>query len=174
MRLSDGDRAAESELLSRLYDDLRSVARGYLERERAGHTLQPTALIHEAYLKLVRSDVSGVDSRRGFLGIAARAMRQILVDHARTRGRVRRGGDRLRVTLDHVLDAHHEQGVDVLELEECLARLEQLDARKARVVEMRFFGGYRHSEIADVLGISEKTVESDWRMARAWLRDALT
>ncbi len=173
LRLHAGEREVEGELLERLYVDLRSVARAYLSRESAGHTLQATALINEAYIKLIRSDVTGVETRRSFLGIAARAMRQILVDHARTKGRSKRGGDRLRITLDEMLEQQREQGLEILELNDALSKLATLHERKASVVELRFFGGMKHAEIADVLGVSVKTVESDWRMARAWLRAAL-
>lgn len=173
VRFQRGERDVESRLLARLYEDLHGIAAAYLSRERAGHTLQPTALLHEAYLKLIKSDVAGAETRRAFLGIAARSMRQVLVDHARTRGRTKRGGDRARVTLDEMLLEQEKRGLDVLELNDALSRLADLHARQAQVVELRFFGGMKHSEIADVLDVSVKTVESDWRMARAWLRTTL-
>lgn len=171
--LRDGERQVEGELLRRLYDDLRDIAGAYLSRERAGHTLQPTALIHEAYLKLVGGDAGGAETRRAFLGIAARAMRQVLVDHARTRSREKRGGDRLRITLDELLGAQEQQGLDVVELDDALDRLAELHERQARVVELRFFGGMTYAEAGDVLEVSPRTAEADWRMARAWLRKAL-
>lgn len=172
-RLRDGERDVEGELLGRLYADLREIAAAYLSRERTGHTLQPTALIHEAYLKLVGGDAGGAETRRAFLGVAARAMRQVLVDHARTRGREKRGGDRARITLDRLLGAQEKQGIDVVALDDALNLLSDLHERQARVVELRFFGGMTYAESGDVLGVSPRTVEADWRMARAWLQKAL-
>ncbi len=168
-----GDESATSELTTHLYAELRRLADGYLRRERVGHTLQATALIHEAYLRLLGGAPPDIQGRGHFLGIAARLMRQILVDHARTRGALKRGGDRVRVTLDGVLDAQEQRGLDVLDLHAAMERLAESDARKARVVELRFFGGLTMEETADVVGIARKTVEADWYMARAWLRREL-
>lgn len=151
-----------------VYAELRRRAEDYLRRERANHTLQPTALVHEAYAKLAASVQSGFRDRSHFIASTARAMREILVDHARARRSAKRGGDAGRVTL-HDVATPAERGVDVLELHEALERLAALDARKARMVELRFFGGLSIDEIARELEVSHMTVSNDWRMAQAWL-----
>lgn len=155
------------------YHALRGLAAAYLHGERRDHTLQPTALVHEAYLKLAAS--AGVwKSQTHFQAVAANAMRQILVDHARARKTQKRGGDWLRVTLSADAGAVGGVDVDLLALDEALSQLARLDARKARVVELRFFGGLTCAEAAEEVGVSPKTAEADWYFARAWLRDRLS
>jgi len=171
------DRASAEDLLPHVYDELRMLARRYLSRERPGHTLQPTALVHEAYIKLV--DQSKVDwqGRTHFFAVGAKVMRHLLIDHARGKGRAKRGGGRQRVTLadgmtpfgGRELDAE-----DLLALNEGLDRLAELDARQAKVVELRFFGGLTVPEVALILEVSQRTVEGDWAHARAWLKRELS
>lgn len=156
-------------VLPRLYDELRGIAGGYLRHERADHTLQPTALVHEAYMKLIDQTRLPWNDAAHFRAIAARAMRQVLVDHARKNGAEKRGGDRLKVTLDSAVSVTSDKLIDVLNLDELLSKLAELDQRKASVVELLFFGGLTHEEASRVLGVSRKTVEADWYMARAWL-----
>ena len=170
---SGGDRAALDQLMPAVYAELHRVAVSYLRREQAGHTLQPTALVHEAYLRLV--DESRVDwhSRAHFFGAAARLMRQILVDHARRRNAAKRGGGDFRVTLGEANANYAPPDVDLLALDHALAELAALDAQQGRVVEMRFFGGLSIEETADVLAISPATVKRDWTTAKAFLRRKL-
>ena len=162
-----------AELFREAYDALHELAAVYLRRERKGHTLQPTALVHEAYLKLDQTEQARAwHGKTHFQAVAARAMRQILVDHARGRSLKKRGGDWQRVTLStNVLGG--AQNVDFVALEDALQRLAELDGRAAQVVELRFFGGMTIAEAGRQLGISPKTVESDWYFARAWLRKQL-
>ncbi|MEM7201515.1 MAG: ECF-type sigma factor [Planctomycetota bacterium] len=170
-RSADGPRASEQHaeaLLPAAYAELRRRAEDYLRRERADHTLQPTALVHEAYAKLAASVRGEFRDRTHFVASSARAMREILVDHARARHAQKRGGDATQVTL-HDAATPAADGVDLLELHDALARLSVLDARKARMVELRFFGGLTIEEIARELGVSHMTVSNDWRMAQAWL-----
>ncbi|HXG64514.1 MAG TPA: sigma-70 family RNA polymerase sigma factor [Blastocatellia bacterium] len=166
-----GDEAARDELIPLVYDQLRRIARHHLRGERAGHTLQTTALIHEAYLKLVDQSVSW-QSRAHFFGIAARLMRQILVDHARARQRLKRGGDRQLISLSAAENAQ-EEAADLLALHEALETLAEVDPQGSRIVELRFFGGLTIEETAQVMGISTPTVERGWRAARAWLQTEL-
>ena len=171
------DRATAEELLPHVYDELRSLARRYLSRERPGHTLQATALVHEAYIKLV--DQSKVDwqGRTHFFAVGAKVMRHLLIDHARGKGRAKRGGERQKVTLADGLMPFGDRELDVeefLALNEGLDRLAELDARQAKVVELRFFGGLTVPEAALVLEVSERTVEGDWAHARAWLKRELS
>ena len=173
LRVCRGDADAAEELFPLVYDELRGLARGFLRRETPGHTLQPTALIHEAYLRLIDQDKTELQSRSHFVAIAARSMRQILVDHARRKKAHKRGGEWMKINLDEALAEYEESGLDILALHDSLAKLEQMDGRKARVVELRFFGGLTVEEAADVLEVSPKTVEADWYMARAWLRGEL-
>lgn len=172
-RLRAGEAKAADELLPLVYDRLRALARGQLARERPGHTLQATALVHEAWFKLANLPDVALQDRAHFLAVAARAMRQILVDHARGRGAAKRGGDWDRVTLDAALAQLDRGAVDVVDLDGALERLADMDPRKARVVELRFFGGLTLPETAEVLGVSTRTAEGDWYMARAWLRREL-
>lgn len=167
--LEAGDRAAFDQLLPLVYDQLRLIARRQLSREATGHTLRPTALIHEAYVKLVDVPAGGFEDRAHFFRVAARAMRQVLVEHARRRGAAKRGGEWRRTTL-----RPHRLGFEVdveelLALDDALRRLERIDERLALVVEQRFFAGLTESEIADLLGVTERTVQRDWAKARAWL-----
>ena len=173
--LHDGDEAARDRLVRAVYDELRGLARAHLRRERADHTLVTTELVHEAYEKMLGP--SAVYSGRGhFFGAAARAMRQILVDHARRRGRVKRGGGERPVALDDVGEIAAGDGsdsVDIVDLDDALTRLAELDPRQAAVVECRYFGGLTVEETAEALGISDSTVKREWRTARAWLYAAL-
>jgi RNA polymerase sigma-70 factor (ECF subfamily) len=161
--------ARTDELFALIYGELRRIAAGLLRRERPEHTLQPTALVHEAYLKLVDQTRIRWQDRAHFLGIAARAMRQILVDHARGRAARKRGGGRQRVTLDEALVAKEGKDLELLSLDEAMTRLAGVDERAARVVELRIFGGLTVTEIAHVLGVSKRTVDGDWSVARMWL-----
>lgn len=161
-------------LMSLVYDELRQIAGAYMQRERADHTLQPTALVNEAYVKLARSPACGAMSRAKLLGIAARAMRQVLVDHARGHNAGKRGGGWERVTLSGMgSDPDGADPIDVLALDTALTKLAGQDNRLADVVELRFFGGLTIDAAADVLGVSHTTVEKDWAFARAWLRREL-
>ena len=166
-----GDARARELLMERFYADLRRIAAAQLRQERHNHTLQPTALVHEAYARFVRQSDVRLHDRSHFLATASQLMRQILVDHARARRASKRGGaQHHQVTLDEALFADHSRPLDVLVLDEALNRLAELDNRHGRIVEMHFFGGLTYSEIAAVLGVAEKTVKRDWAMARAWLR----
>lgn len=160
------------DLLPALYDELRALAAREMRREATGHTLQPTALVHEAYLRLVGGAPATWESRAHFLNLAAQVMRRILVEHARGRGRHKRGGDRLRVTLDEQFAAGDTQA-DLTDIDEALERLASLDARKAKVVELRFFAGLSVEETAKVLAVSEPTVKRDWQFAKAWIQREL-
>lgn len=172
-RYGAGDRSAADALLPLLYDELRRIASGQLSRERAGHTLQPTALVHEAWLRLVDDPARGVAGRRHFLSLAARVMRRVLVDHARERGAQKRGGGAARVTLDGAVALYEARELDLLALEEALERLAALDPELLRFVELRFFAGLTNEEVAEVEGCSLRHVERGWSTARAFLRDAL-
>ncbi len=167
---SEGNQAALDELMPLVYDELRRQASRYLRKERQGHTLQTTALIHEAYLKLAGENEIEWKNRNHFFAIASTAMRRILVDHARTRHREKRGGSAEDIPLDEALMIGAQQrNVDLVALDEALVRLERLDRRQAKVVELRFFSGLTNEETADVLGVSNATVRNDWAMAKAWL-----
>jgi RNA polymerase sigma factor (TIGR02999 family) len=164
-----GDRAALDRLIPLVYDELHRLAQSYMRRERAGQTLQATALIHEAWLRLI--DVRQVEwqNRAHFFGMAARVMRQILVAAARERGWQKRGGGTQRISLDETLVIDAGRDEDLVALDEALNALAAFDARKAQVVEMRFFGGLTEAEIAATLHVSPETVRRDWRLAKAWL-----
>jgi len=168
-KLTAGDNNASSELMSAVYNELRRLAASYMRRERPDHTLQATALVNEAYLKLVNQRTTDWQNRAHFYGVAAQLMRRILVDHARGRLREKRGGGQKMVSLDEPLLADERQAGALLELDEALQRLAQLDPRQSRVVELRFFGGLTVEETAKVMGVSPKTVKRDWAVARAWL-----
>jgi RNA polymerase sigma factor (TIGR02999 family) len=173
-QLRAGIPGARDQLIALVYDELRRLGGGLLRQERPGHTLQPTALVHETVLRLFRPDaLASAQSRAEFLAAAARAMRQVLVDHARQRAADKRGGGRERVPLDDVLDHFAEQRLDLLAVHEALERLAGLHERQAQVVELRFFGGYTVEEIAEQLGVSVSTVEADFRKATAFLRGQL-
>lgn len=158
-----------------VYDELRRLANAYLRRERAGHTLQPTALVNEAHLRLVDQRSAKWQNRAQFFGVAAQLMRRILVDHARQRQAAKRGGsDQQQLSLSHAERIADKPEVDVLALHGALNDLAQIDPQQSRLVELKFFGGLTIEETAEVLGISHATVERDWTMARAWLRRELS
>ncbi len=167
---SDGDQLALDKLTPLVYEELRHQAARYLRRERPGHTLQTTALIHEAYLRLIDAKDVNWQSRAHFFAIAANLMRRILVEHARRRDAYKRGGSHVRMQLDEVLAVANEAHVDLLAIDEALDRLAVIDPQQARVVELRFFSGLSVEETAAALGVSPKTVKRDWSVARAWLR----
>jgi len=169
-----GDPTAVDQLLPLVYDELKGLAAAYMRREGIGHTLQPTAIVHEAFLRLVDQTRVRWQGRAHFIAVAAQAMRRILVDHARAKKAQKRGGERLRVTLESDLAISAEREEDVLAIHEALEKLQKLDARQARIVELRFFGGLTVPEVAEVLGVSVRTVENDWTMVRAWLRRELS
>jgi len=166
-----GDPNATDRLLPLVYDELRALAASYFVRQSAGHTLQPTALVHEAYLRLAGNESIEWQSRAHFMAVAARAMRQILINHARDKAAAKRGGDRQRVTLEQAVTPRIDDGreIDLLALDMALQNLARLSERQARIVELRFFGGLTIDETAHVLGVGTTTVEDDWRLARAWL-----
>ena len=164
-----GDKSAAERLFPLVYDELKRQARKYLRRERVNHTLQPTALVHEAYLRLIDQTGLTAETRTHFFAVAARLMRQILVDHARTRNAEKRGGAAERFSIEDIEILPDQSAADLLELDEALQRLEAIDERKCRVVDLRFFGGLSENEIAEVLGVSEKTVRRDWHFAKLWL-----
>jgi len=169
-----GDEQALSNLIPLLYTELRRIARRHLGRWRPGHTLESAALANEAYLKLIRAGGVRCENRVHFLSLCSQIIRRILVDHARNRGYAKRGGDALRVPLDEALLGMRNRGIDMLALNEALDSLARIDARKSRVVELRYFGGLTIEETAGILGISPETAKRDWRMAKAWLFAALT
>ncbi|MEQ1643487.1 MAG: sigma-70 family RNA polymerase sigma factor [Pyrinomonadaceae bacterium] len=169
-----GEKDALSHLVPLVYEELHRLAQNYLRRERPDHTLQATALINEAYLRLNGNTRIEWQNRSHFVGVAAEIMRRILVDHARTRNAEKRGGDLQRVSIS-VAERSSEDGQWDLELlDDALSRLTKMDERKGRLVELRFFGGLSNPEIAEIIGVSVKTVERDWMMARAWLKSELS
>jgi RNA polymerase sigma factor (TIGR02999 family) len=170
---SDGDRQALDALLPVVYAEVRRLARSYLRRERPDHTLQATALVNEAYLRLVDQREVQWQNRAHFFGIAAQIMRRILVDHARMRGAQKRGSGEVPVVFDEALEVAAERNLDIVALDEALEALAALDARQARIVELRFFGGLSIEEAAEVLSLSPATVKREWAGARAWLRREL-
>jgi RNA polymerase sigma factor (TIGR02999 family) len=172
---SNGDPSALDKLMPVVYDELRRLASNYLRRERAGHTLQPTALVNEAYLKLVDQRKARWQNRAQFFGVAAQLMRRILVDHARIRQAQKRGGsDQQQLSLSQADQVAEKPDIDLLALHEALNDLALIDEQQARIVELRFFGGLTIEETAEVLAISHATVERDWTLARAWLRRELS
>jgi RNA polymerase sigma factor (TIGR02999 family) len=170
--LRNGELRAADRLIPELYAELRRLAASYLRRERRDHTLQPTALVHEAYLRLLEQEGLRWQDRAHFLGWAARIMRQILVSHARAHRAQKRGGLQ-RVPLDEVLVTFEKRALDIEALDEALQALAALDEQKSSIVELRFFGGLSVEEVAEVLSISKSGVEREWRMARAWLRQRI-
>ncbi len=168
-RATQGDSDARGELLRATYDQLRTLAVARMRDERPDHTLTATALVHEVSLQLLAKSDLSAQNRGQFLALAAKAMRNLLVDHARARGRQKRGGGRQKLALDEALVACQEENQDLLELDEALRRFSQLDTRKSQVVELRYFGGLSIEQTAEVLGISPATVKRDWKVARAWL-----
>jgi len=167
--LARGDEKAGEKLVPLVYDELRRLAGSYMRRERTDHTLQATALVHEAYLKLVEQRSANWQSRAHFFGVAAQLMRRILIDHARAHLREKRGGGHEKVMLNEALIFSPERSAELLAVDEALGRLARLDDRQARVVQLRFFGGLSVEEAAEVLGVSRKTVKRDWSVAKAWL-----
>lgn len=166
---SQGDQAALNRLMPLVYGELRRLAASFLAQERPGHTLQPTAVVHEAYLRLVDQPGIAIQNRAHFLAIAARLMRQILVDHARARTAVKRGGGAPRLVLEDSL-LSLERGPELIALDDALTSLAALDERQSRIVELRFFGGLSIAETAETVGVSPATVKREWDSARAWLR----
>ena len=166
----DGQAEAFGQLMTLVYDDLRRLAAWQLQTERSEHTLQPTALVHEAFLKLAGQSPVEWQNKSHFFALAAQVMRHILVDHARTKQREKRGGGQISVSLDETLSLSHPSEPGLVELDEALNTLAAQDARKSRIVELRYFGGLSIEETADVLGISPTTVRREWTLAKAWLR----
>ena len=167
------DRATAEDLFPVVYDELRRLARGYMSREKTGHTLQPTALVHEAYLKLVDQTRANWKGKTHFYAVGARVMRRLLVDHARERGALKRGAGWQSVTLSEALDPLGGEVVDpeqLLDLNAALEQLSEIDEREAKIVTLRFFGGLTVEQAAEAVGVSKRTVENDWRHAQAWLR----
>ena len=171
---SGGDQAAADKLMPLVYEELRHLAHQYMRREKPGHTLQTSALVNEAYVRLVKQSEIQWESRAHFFGIAARLMRQILVDQARRRNFAKRGGGAIRVSLNDATAIAQEQSASVVALDEALKTLEQTDPRKSRIVELRFFGGMSIEETAEALNVSPGTVMREWTFARAWLRNEMS
>jgi RNA polymerase sigma factor (TIGR02999 family) len=170
---SEGRRDALDQLMPAIYQELHKIAGSYLRRERAEHTLQPTALIHEAYLRLVQPNVPSFKSRTHFYGIAAHVMRQILVEHARARGAAKRGAGGRKVSLDDVTLFSEERTADLVALDDALTTLAGFDERKSKVIELRFFAGLSLDDTADALGVSVATIGRELRLAQAWLQREL-
>lgn len=166
---SKGDRSAAERLMPLIYDELRQIARGYLRRERADHTLQATGLVHEAYLRLVDQTATSWQNRAQFFGVAACVMRRVLVDHARRHRAEKRGGGWEKVEFDEALAAGLPRSLDLVALDDALQQLARVDPRQSQVVELRFFGGLTTEEAAEVLEVSPRTIKREWRRARAWL-----
>ena len=171
---SGGDRAAFDHLMPRVEAELRRIARRHFSREDAGHTLQPTALVNELYLRLVDRRRVRWSNRAHFFGFAAQAMRRILVDHARVRDAEKRGQGRRNLSLEEVDEASVKREVDLVALDDALRSLAEIDPRQSRLVELRYFGGLTNEEVAEVLGISPRTAYREWRTARLWLKQALS
>jgi RNA polymerase sigma factor (TIGR02999 family) len=169
LALKRGDKQAEGKLVQLIYPELRRIAQRQMRRERQDHTLQATALVHEAYLRLTLQPYPAWEGRTQFLAIAARLMRQILIDHARAHLRQKRGGGEVTRFLDERFEGIDLRPFEWLALDECLSRLTKIDSRQSQIVELRFFGGMSVEEVAQQLGVSPKTVKRDWQVARAWL-----
>jgi RNA polymerase sigma factor (TIGR02999 family) len=167
---SNGDQQALDQLTPLVYDELRQMARTYLRRERPDHTLQATALVHEAYLRLIDQHSVSWQSRAHFFGIASQMMRRILVNHALARAAAKRGGDAEKLSFDEAISFDNQREIDLIRLDEALKELERLDPRQTRIVELRFFGGLSLKETAEVLKLSLATVKREWGTARLWLR----
>lgn len=170
---AEGRAAAAAELAPLVYTELRALAAAFMRTQSPGHTLQPTALVNEAYLRLARSSPEALRSRSHFLAVAAKAMRHVLINHAHTKQTAKRGGTATRVSFDSVDGNQEFQYLEIMAIHEALGRLEELDPRRATVVEAKVFGGLTNEEVAEVLGVSTTTVESDWRTGRAWLAKEL-
>jgi len=173
-RWSQGDEEALDQLMPLVYDELHRLAGAYLRSERREHTLQPTALVNEAYLKLIQQRNIQWQNRAQFFGVAAQLMRRILVDHARATYADKRGGDRINVSLKNIGAFGTQPTTDVLALHDVLNRLAEIDANQSRIVELRFFGGLTIDEAAEVMQVSHSTVEREWKIAKAWLKRELT
>jgi RNA polymerase sigma factor (TIGR02999 family) len=172
-RMRTGDRAAGDEVAGLVYSELHRIASREMRHEREGHTLQTTALVHEAYMRLAGSQSLEIQNRGHFFAVASRQMRRILVDHARSGGAQRRGGAAIKVELDKLHIAAAERSIDVILLDESLRELERLEPRAAKVVELRYFGGYTDKEVVEALGVSLATVRREWEFARSWLFDKM-
>ena len=170
---SNGNREAAAGLMPLVYDELRMLARSYLQRERADHTLQATSLVHEAYLRLVDHKTISWQNRAHFFGVAAQLMRRVLVDHARRHRTEKRGGVWTKVEFDEAVTPETGRSLDVIALDDALNDLATLNPQHSKIVELRFFGGMNTEEVAEVLDISPRSVQREWRMARAWLRRQL-
>lgn len=168
-RARNGDSDARGELISAAYDELRSLAAARMRNERPDHTLTATALVHEVSMQLLEQSQVGASDQGEFLAMAARAMRNLLVDHARGRGRLKRGGGQQRIMLEEAFSVGKESDKQLVDLHEALERLSEIDSRKSQVVELRYFGGLTVEETADTLKISPATVKRDWEVAKAWL-----
>jgi RNA polymerase sigma-70 factor, ECF subfamily len=164
-----GDELALEQLMPLVYEELRKMAKQYMQSQRSDHTLQPTALIHEVYVKLAGQQEQNWKNRAHFFGVAAQAMRHILVDYVRHRSYQKRGGQTYRVELDESVIVSNERAAGLVELDEALTRLAEFDERKSRVVELKYFGGLSNEEIAEVLNVTTKTIIRDWQFARSWL-----
>ena len=173
-RVGAGDESAPGKLLELVYEDLRHLAGAYMQSERSDHTLQATALVHEAYLRLVDWESVTWENRAQFFAVAAQVMRRVLVDHARGRNAAKREGSQHKLALDEALSFASEREFDVLALEEALSRLEKQDPRQAKIVELRFFGGLSIEEVAHVLKVSITTVKREWTIAKAWFQRELS
>ena len=169
LEVSKGDRGAVDLLLPVIYDELRKLAANYLRRERPDHTLQPTALVHEAYLRLIDQSRVNWQNRAHFFGVAAQIMRRLLVDHARKHNAEKRGQDFQKLSLDENIDRAVERSGELIALDDALKALEVFDEQKARIIELRYFGGLSIEETADILGVTPTTIKRHWRMAKAWL-----
>jgi RNA polymerase sigma factor (TIGR02999 family) len=172
-RVSEGDNSAPGKLLALVYEDLRHLAGAYMKDERGDHTLQATALVHEAYLRMVDWQNVSWENRAQFFAVAAQVMRRVLVDHARGRNAAKREGSQQKLALDDAVSLGNEKEFDVLALEEALSSLEKMDPCQAKIVEMRFFGGLSIEEVAHVLKISPTTVKPEWTIAKAWFQREL-
>src|SRR3989449_2207573 len=173
-RWSQGDQDALEQLMPLVYDELHRLAGAYLRRERRGHTLQPTALVNEAYLRLIDQRTARWHNRAQFFGVAAQLMRRLLVDHARAHYATKRGGDRYNVSLKNIGAFGEQPDADLLALHDVLNRLAEIDPDQSRIVELRFFGGLTIEETAEVMHVSHSTVEREWKIAKAWLKRELT
>jgi len=174
IELTGGNRDVVNQILPHIYDELRRLAGSYLRRERADHTLQPTALVHEAYMKLIDQKQVHWQNRAHFFGIAAQVMRRILMDHARKNTAEKRGGDADKLPLEEeILVVSHEKSADLIALDDALQALAEFDEQKAKIVELRYFGGLSIEETAEVMGVSVPTINRQWRMAKAWLHAEL-
>lgn len=169
----NGNKKALDELFPLVYDELRRLAASRMRSERGEHTLQPTALVHEAYLRLIAQHSADWQNRAHFFGLAAEMMRRILVNHAVKNNADKRFGNQTRLALDEMVDFTRGQDVNLVRLDEALDRLAELDAKQAKIIELKFFAGLTSEEIAEVLGVSDSTVKREWRIAKAWLHDEL-